>query len=381
MKKLMTIIGARPQIIKAAAVSRAIRNSFSEALEETIIHTGQHYDASMSQVFFDEMGIPHPSENLGVGSHSHTEQTARMMTGIEKCVGKQRPDALLVYGDTNSTLAAALVGVKMSVPIIHVEAGLRSFNKKMPEEINRITCDHSSTFLFVPTHAGIANLQREGFDVDYRGAFSPDHPGVFHCGDVMYDNALYFSTNNSSSKDGLENLGVAGDFILCTVHRDSATDFPEQLGALWAALMRLADDTRMTIVIPLHPRTLHAMRSGLSDEMRDAVLQHKGLKIIEPVSYFQMLALEKNCRLVVTDSGGVQKEAYFFKKPCVILREQTEWVELVENGNAKLAGTNQEKILDASNELLRRSDYSWPSLFGTGHAAEFMCQTLVDHLH
>ena len=239
--KLVTIIGARPQIIKAAALSRAIRNHYADQIHEVIVHTGQHYDDNMSQVFFDELQIPRPDYNLHVGSASHGVQTARMTEGIETILIKEQPDFIVLYGDTNSTLAGAIAAAKIHIPIVHIEAGLRSFNKSMPEEINRIVCDHCSTLLFTPTKAGLENLKREGFPMDNKGPFTIDSPKVYHCGDIMYDNSLHFANIAEEKTDIIQRLELVGKpFILATIHRDSNTDHPERLGAIFDALIELS---------------------------------------------------------------------------------------------------------------------------------------------
>ena len=254
MKKIITVVGARPQFIKAAAISRSIREDFAESLEEYIIHTGQHYDPGMSDVFFNEMGIPREDLNLNVGSGSHGGQTAEMLSGIENAIQEEKPDALLVYGDTNSTLAGALAAAKLHVPVIHIEAGLRSFNKKMPEEVNRITADHCSSLMFVPTKTGIDNLEKEGFNVGADSRFSADNPGIFLCGDVMYDNSLYFRKQINAKKIIAE-LDLDGEFALATVHRPSNTDEASNLESIFSAMNTVAEEFDLTIALPLHPRT------------------------------------------------------------------------------------------------------------------------------
>lgn len=250
--KIVTVIGARPQIIKAAALSRAIKSHYANEIQEVIVHTGQHYDENMSQVFFDELDIPRPDHNLHVGSASHGVQTARMTEGIEAILIKERPDFLVLYGDTNSTLAGAVAAAKIHVPIVHIEAGLRSFNKAMPEEINRIVCDHCSTLLFTPTQAGVENLMREGFQMDNDGPFNINNPKVWHCGDIMYDNSLHFAKIAEAKNNIISELGLKGkDFVLATIHRDSNTDHPERLSAIFNALIRLSKEC--LIVLPLHP--------------------------------------------------------------------------------------------------------------------------------
>jgi len=377
--KILTIIGARPQIIKAAAISRAIRNKFSTLIHEIIVHTGQHYDENMSSVFFDELNIPQPDYNLNVGSSNHGEQTARMLSGIEEIILKEKPQAVLVYGDTNSTVAGGLAASKLMVPLVHIEAGLRSFNKSMPEEINRILCDHVSTLLFTPTQQGIENLKREGFNIDYSGVYSIDNPGVFHCGDIMYDNSLYFS-ELVNSKNSLDEFKIEQPFILSTIHRNTNTDSPERLNAIFEALLAISANSAYQIVLPLHPRTKKMMELHLSEEINKKIIHTNQIKIIPPVSFLEVIALEKNAELIITDSGGVQKEAYFFQKPCIILRPETEWVEIVENGCALLCDADKDKIVQAFNYFKSKKELNYPPLFGDGNAAEFICKQLLNNL-
>ena len=374
--KIVTIIGARPQIIKAAALSRAIKNHFSDRIQEVIVHTGQHYDDNMSQVFFDELGIPHPDYNLHVGSASHGVQTARMTEGIEEILLKEQPDYIVLYGDTNSTLAGAVAAAKIHVPIVHIEAGLRSFNKSMPEEINRIVCDHCSTLLFTPTKAGLDNLKREGFPMDNDRPFTIDNPKVYHCGDIMYDNSLHFADIAEEKTDVIHSMELKGKpFILATIHRDSNTDHPERLGAIFDALIELSKENQ--IVLPLHPRTAKLLKTNLSNEKQALVFSSPNIKLIPPVSFLEMIALERHAQFVMTDSGGVQKEAYFFKKPCIILRPETEWVEIVETGNAILADANESRIMEAWTHFKECPPTTFPEIFGDGHAAEFMLKQML----
>ena len=382
--KLVTIIGARPQIIKAAALSRAIRNHYADQIQEVIVHTGQHYDDNMSQVFFDELQIPRPDYNLHVGSASHGVQTARMTEGIEALLIKEKPDFIVLYGDTNSTLAGAVAAAKIHVPIVHIEAGLRSFNKSMPEEINRIVCDHCSTLLFTPTKAGLENLKREGFPVDESGVSTSsttaaptiDNPKVYHCGDIMYDNSLHFADIAEEKTDIIQRLELVGKpFILATIHRDSNTDHPERLGAIFDALIELSKENQ--IVLPLHPRTAKLLKTNLSNEKQTLIFSSANIKLIPPVSFLEMIALERHAQLVMTDSGGVQKEAYFFKKPCIILRPETEWVEIVQTGNAILADADESRIMQAWAHFKDCPPTTFPEIFGDGHAAEFMLKQML----
>jgi UDP-GlcNAc3NAcA epimerase len=380
-KKILTVIGARPQIIKAAALSRAIREQFATQLTEILVHTGQHYDENMSAVFFDELGIPKPHYNLAVGSGSHGHMTAAMLSGLESILEKENPAAVVVYGDTNSTIAAALAAAKIHIPVVHIEAGLRSFHKAMPEEINRIAADHMSTLLFVPTRAGIANLSKEGFDLNHKAKATIDEPNVYHCGDVMYDNSFYFAQMSAKKSHIIETLKLANiDFVLCTIHRDSNTDNPVALESIFKALMQLVEQTNLRVILPLHPRTRNKIQTLLNTSFQERLNAETRIQLIEPAGFLDMIALEKNARLIITDSGGVQKEAYFFAKPCVILREQTEWVEVVEAGAAVLTGASYAKILAAAQQLLQKTIQTDTAIFGDGHAAAFICEKILSDL-
>lgn len=378
MIKIVTIIGARPQIIKAAALSRAISKSFQSQIKEIIVHTGQHYDASMSQVFFDELGIPAPNYNLNVGSGQHGLQTAAMISGIESILLKEQPQAIVLYGDTNSTLAGAIAASKIHVPIVHIEAGLRSFNKAMPEEVNRIMCDHVSTLLFSPTITGFNNLMKEGFNPEVTPPYSNNHPKIYHCGDVMYDNSLFFSEVAEEKTKLIEKHQLKkNQFILATIHRNNNTDDPKRLNALFSAINCLSIQHQLDVVLPLHPRTAKLLESQLSADNLLSIKSNVKFKIIEPASFLEMIALEKNCGIVITDSGGVQKEAFYFEKPCIILRPETEWVELVECGSAIIADANEEKIKSAFEHLYQNKSLNFPKLYGNGKAAEFICEEMV----
>ncbi len=379
MIKIVTVVGARPQIIKAAALSRAIRQSFADEITEIIIHTGQHYDANMSLVFFEELGIPAPHINLNIGSASHGTQTAQMIEGIEKVLLTGKPDYLVLYGDTNSTLAGAIAASKLHIPVVHIEAGLRSFNKSMPEEINRIMCDHASTLLFVPTLTGIKNLEHEGFSAGTIAPYSADNPGVFHCGDIMFDNLVYFSEIAGQRTNIMQTLGLQENkFVLCTIHRDNNTDSPERLQEIISAMCTIAEQLDLDIVIPLHPRTSKIIESKLPKDLYLRLTGNKKIHLIPPVSYLEMIVLEKNARLILTDSGGVQKEAYFFKKPLVVARPETEWVEIIENGAGIIADADEIKILESVEYFLEKESLDFPNVFGDGHAAEFICRTMLD---
>jgi UDP-GlcNAc3NAcA epimerase len=381
MLKIVTIIGARPQIIKAAALSRAIKNKFSTDIIEIIVHTGQHYDENMSQVFFDELGIPAPNYNLNVGSGSHGKQTATMIAGIEEILLNERPNAIVLYGDTNSTLAGAIAASKIHVPVVHIEAGLRSFNKAMPEEVNRIMCDHVSTLLFSPTKTGFQNLSNEGFKSNNVGPFNANNPKIYHSGDVMYDNSLHFrevaeQKTSIIAKHSLQK----NNFILATIHRNNNTDEPVRLNALFNALYKISERHQLDVLLPLHPRTAKLLEFNLDQDLHQKIKSSSHFKITAPVSFLEMIALEKNCKIVMTDSGGVQKEAFYFEKPCVILRPETEWVELVECGTAVITDANEQKIIDAFSTLTSKVDMKFPKLYGDGKAAEFICKEMKENL-
>ena len=375
---ILTLVGARPQIIKAAALSRVISNNFQN-IEEIIVHTGQHYDKNMSDVFFTELEIPKPQINLKVGSSSHGAQTALMIEKIEKVMQEYSPDAVVVYGDTNSTLATAIAASKLHIPIVHIESGLRSFNKKMPEEVNRILCDHVSTLLFSPTKSGFNNLLNEGFSKEYSNNASPDHPNIYHCGDVMYDNSLYFSKLSDENSDILEKLKLRNEkFILATVHRNDNTDSKIKLTDLFSTFLEITEIHLLKIILPLHPRTSKMMEQLLDSKLLKKIQESNLLTIINPAGFLDMIALEKNAELIITDSGGVQKEAYFFKKPCIILRPQTEWVEIVETKSAVISDTNSKIILEATERFLSNPDLEFPEVFGNGNAASFIAQEMLN---
>ncbi|MBN1556395.1 MAG: UDP-N-acetylglucosamine 2-epimerase (non-hydrolyzing) [Phycisphaerae bacterium] len=362
--KIITVIGARPQFVKAAAVSRAVsehnRAAGARTITEKIVHTGQHYDDNMSKVFFDELHIPRPEINLEIGSGSHGRQTGAMLARIEEVLLNETPDVVLIYGDTNSTLAGALAAVKLHIPVAHVEAGLRSFNRRMPEEINRIVADSVSTLLLCPTATAVENLNREGVD-----------HGVHLVGDVMYDSVLYNTRLAEKSSDILDRLGLESkSYYLSTIHRAENTDDPSRLTGILDAFSRL---TR-PIVLPLHPRTRKTLGAGL-ETLTDRV------RVIDPVPYLDMLMLEKHARMILTDSGGVQKEAYWFDVPCVTLRDETEWVELAQAGCNRVVGAEAKNILQAVREFETLNavlpENRPTDLYGDGHAAEKIVECLV----
>ena len=377
--KLLNLVGARPQIIKASAISRAIRTRFSDDITEIFVHTGQHYDKEMSEVFFDELEIHKPDYNLGVGSAGHGKQTSMMITGIEEVLMKEKPDCVILYGDTNSTLAGSLAASKLHFPVIHIEAGLRSFNKTMPEELNRIMSDHSSTLLFAPTNAAFKNLMNEGFRPENSPPYTIDNPKIYLTGDIMYDNMLFFAGLAEKKKaDILHQLGLERDnFILVTIHRDTNTDDIIRLNNIFSTLKSLAEERKTTLVMPLHPRTIISLKTKLID-LYDELCDCRFIKIIPPVSYLEMILLEKNCRMIVTDSGGVQKESHFFKRPCIVLRKETEWIELIINRTSVLVDADPDQIRQQFLRLMdSHSELDYPGFYGDGKAAEFILKEVL----
>ena len=373
--KILTIIGARPQIIKAAAVSRAVAQQYRGQIVEKILHTGQHYDANMSQVFFDELGIPQPDYNLGVGSSSHGSQTAKMISGIEDILLKEHFDGVILYGDTNSTRAGAVAASKIHVPVFHIEAGLRSFNMAMPEEINRIVCDQLSSICFAPTQTAVDNLRHEGF-MDSRATFrNGKQRRVCNCGDVMYDNSIYFSSLAQQHSTILQEFNLQpGEYILATIHRDNNTDNPDRLQSILRALADIAKQDNIRIVLPLHPRT----RKIIDGSTYLQLPEDSPITVIPPAGFLDMNMLEQNAKLIMTDSGGVQKEAFFFEKPCVILRPETEWVEIVNHGAGIITDADYDRIVNAYRQLVDHPVH-FPHLFGDAHAAEKILQTILDY--
>lgn len=355
--KLLTIVGARPQFVKAAALSREIKKH--NGLEEIIVHTGQHFDANMSDVFFEEMEIPKPHYNLNIHGLSHGAMTGQMLEALEKVMQDEKPDVVLVYGDTNSTIAGALAAKKLHIKVAHVEAGLRSFNMKMPEEINRILTDRISDWLFCPTDAAMQNLAREGYDhLDNK---------VVKTGDVMEDAALFYAKKAAERSDILTRLSLVNKkFILATIHRAENTDDPENLKKIVEAFNEIHKETE--VIVPLHPRTKKIIAQ---QQIRTE------FTIIDPVGYFDMITLLEHCSLVITDSGGLQKEAFFFRKYCITTREQTEWVELVENGYNKIAGTDREQIIASARQLINEAYPAVKDLYGNGNACRNICSELT----
>lgn len=350
MKRILTIVGARPQFIKAAAISHVVRDKYSDKVKEDLLHTGQHYDDSMSARFFRELDIPAPRFNLGVGSGSHGAQTAAMLRGIEDVLLAETYDAVLVYGDTNSTLAGALAAAKLGVPVLHVEAGLRSFNRSMPEELNRVLTDHASTLLFAPTPTAVQNLGNEGFHNNQ----------IVHCGDVMYDNVLHYSASARAHDPG------GKEEVLLTVHRNFNTDSAKRLTSILSGVEAAARSLGVQVLFPVHPRTRQHLES----------MTFSCIHMTEPLSYLETLAVLQRVHLVLTDSGGLQKEAFFSGKPCVVLREETEWIEIVDCGAAMLSGSDSENIVNCARIMWDVKPES-NAVFGDGHAAQTIIESLL----
>lgn len=349
--KIVTIIGARPQFVKAAIVSRAFK-LHRQDVKEIIVHTGQHYDSNMSDIFFDELEIPKPDYNLGIGGGTHGQNTGRMIEAIENLLLKIHPEWVLVYGDTDSTFAGALAAAKLHIPVAHVEAGLRSHNRRMPEEVNRVLTDHVSSVLFTPTDNATQNLKKEGVNSDR----------IIQVGDVMYDAALFYEKNAQIPED----FNLSHNFILSTIHRAENTDDPKRLIQIVKALNEIS--STIPVVLPLHPRT-----KNITDSLG---LDLSNIHVLNPVGYLEMVWLLKHCKLVISDSGGLQKEAYFFGKKCVITRDETEWVELVEMGANVLVGTNSNKIVYESLELTINTNKK-VGLYGQGDASERISKALL----
>lgn len=355
--KILTVVGARPQFIKSYPVSNAL--SFERDIEEILLHTGQHYDFNMSKVFFSELDLKEPDYNLEVGSGPHGKQTGEMLKGVEDIIYKESPDLILIYGDTNSTLAGALAGAKCHIPVAHIEAGLRSFNLRMPEEVNRILADRVSTYLFCPTETSVKNLEMEGFSKFKYEGFKFKNPKVVFSGDVMYDAFLMCKSVLAPSKEIKDLTEEHQSYCLATVHRAESTDSKENLKKIFQALDEVSKES--IVILPIHPRTKEKLRVyGISPNRT---------KLVDPVSYFDMLYLLENSQAVFTDSGGLQKEAYFSKKPCITLRNETEWTELIDIGVNTLAGQNEEKIIESfqnmSNDFKGKRD-----IYGDGKASK-----------
>lgn len=360
-QKIATIAGARPQFIKVAPVSKQIRENTN--IEEILIHTGQHYDSNMSEIFFEELNIHKPQYNLGVSGGAHGAMTGQMLERIEAVLQKEKPQLVLVYGDTNSTIAGALAATKLHIPVAHVEAGLRSFNKKMPEEVNRILTDHCSSLLFIPTHEAHKNLVNEGIE----------ESKIFNIGDVMFDASLQFSKRPEHTSDLIKSAGLTPkQYILSTVHRQENTDDKERLKSIFEGLALINE--KLPVLLPLHPRTKGRLKNfGLMNIASQ-------LRLVEPLGYLDMLAFEQNASVIVTDSGGIQKEAYFQKVPCITLRDETEWVELVANGWNKLISPTESNVIFNETMAAVNTEGQDVELYGGGHASQKLANTVSQFL-
>jgi UDP-GlcNAc3NAcA epimerase len=334
----------------------------------------------MSQIFFEEMNIPKPDYQLNINTELQGDQCAQMISGIEKILLAKKPDIVIVYGDTNSTLAAAIVANKLQIPIAHIEAGLRSYNKNMPEELNRIYCDFASTLLFCPTELAIDNLKKENISHSTTSAFNINNKAVFLSGDIMYDNALYYSKIAENKSEIINQLELkTARYLLCTIHRNYNTDNSERLCSIFNGLSSISKQYNIEIILPIHPRTANIISKNI--QLQQMLSNNKLLRIIDAVSYFDMIKLQQNSQMILTDSGGLQKEAYFFRKPCIILRSETEWKELLNSGNAIIADANSDLILKAYESFIHNeTNISYQPLYGDGNAARFICNILKNNI-
>jgi UDP-GlcNAc3NAcA epimerase len=367
MKKILTVLGARPQIIKSAAITRVINSTFSGFLEEVVLNTGQHYDANMSDDFFKELFIPIPKYSYTI-DFNKANTIGQMIAGIDSAISIDNPDIILVYGDTNSTLAGTISACKNNIPLIHVEAGLRSFNIEMPEEGNRILTDHSSQLLFSPTEEALNNLENERIPSE----------NVFHCGDIMFDNSLFYKNKAKKHSTILKRLNLkTAEFILFTCHRQSNTDFFENLRGIIDGVKQVSKLSGKKIIFPIHPRTSKRILEYFGEKYFNDLSNY--FNIVEPLSFLDTIQLEVNCAFIITDSGGVLKEGYFFNKKTLILRNQTEWIEIVKNDAALLVGSRKEQIVEGYQKLEKMSPRFEP-VFGDGNASSFICKTIIDSL-
>ena len=378
--KITTIVGARPQFIKLASVSRAIAkfnvaSQGSEQIKEMIIHTGQHFDKNMSDIFFKELEIPRPDYLLDIHGLSHGAMTGQMMEKIESVLLGEKPDLVLVYGDTNSTMAGALAATKLHIPVAPVEAGLRSFNRYMPEEINRVVTDHVSTILLCPTETAVKNLKNEGLHniANSINRTRPDNPAVINTGDVMYDSVLFYSGKAEKESFILEELDIKSKaYGLVTIHRAENTDDLKRLKQILKGLAEVSKD--LLLVWPMHPRIKNCIKK------LDCNFEHNRLKVVDPIGYLDIMNLGKNAKTIFTDSGGIQKEAYFLRVPCLTLRDETEWIETVESGFNVLTGADERKILDAYYSIPAVETLNPQNFFGDGHASEKIVGIMVDFI-
>lgn len=378
MYKIISVIGARPQFIKVAALCRVINNYFSTTLEHKILHTGQHYDNNMSNVFFDELGIDIPAYQLGIHTNHSGFPLNEAVSVIESILYKEHPDMVLVYGDTYSTLAGAMAAENSKLPLAHIEAGMRSYDLTMPEEVNRVETDKRASFLFCPTQTAVMNLLEEGCNLQSRKPYHPNNKKIMFSGDIMYDNALFFADKNINLSSQLQQLLLSiPSFVLTTVHRQHNTDNKERLQEFIQGLLLIAD-LKQPILFPVHPRTKKMLPLSLDPETYHHFITHDFIHCVEPLSFLEMMYVEKRASMIITDSGGVQKEAYFYKKPCIILRSDTEWKELLTHKCCKLTDTQPERILQAYLYFTKHHPINFPEVFGNGQAARFICEKIIE---
>ncbi len=379
MIKILTVVGARPQFIKAATISRCIANYFADEIEEIIVHSGQHYDANMSANFFQELGIPKPKYQFDSEKNPLADHLSQMKNNIELAIQNENPDLVLLYGDTNTTLSGTYAATNAQIPIAHIEAGLRSYDNSMPEEFNRYTCDHASTLLFTPSEKAFQNLLKEGFDVQNKHPFCSSKAGIFNSGDVMYDSLLHASKRLGKHTDILKKFDLnKNNYLLATIHRNFNTDNPKRLNEIFEGFDQLSKLHSIKIIIPLHPRTKKQLKLHLDPNLK--INNNPLIKLLDPLSYLETINLLRRSKMVITDSGGLQKESFFLKKPCLIARSSTEWTEITDNRNAILYDANPAKLLKAYEYYLAKKDLNYPSFYGNGKAAKFICKKIIQSL-
>lgn len=381
MVKLCIIVGARPQFIKASALLQTIRNKYADIITPVLIHSGQHYDLNMSEVFFQTLQLDNPDYFIESGSATHGVQTARMLEPIENILLKEKPHWCVVFGDTNTTLAGALAAAKLNIPLAHIEAGLRSYDKTMPEELNRIITDHCSTVLFAPTQTALINLRKEGYNTDTKPPFSINNPAIILSGDIMYE--VYKNNieqlNNSAAAGNNKWLYDRHWDILCTIHRQQNTDNEKNLCQILTALYALAEMS-YSIIFPIHPRTRKVIaQSAVLQELMNKISHLDNIRICEPIDYISILNILRDVCIVLTDSGGLQKEAFFARKPCVILRNETEWIEIVQCGAAALSGVHTHDIIHLTQRMIHHPPQNFPELFGDGKTSGIICDWLISN--
>lgn len=380
MYKIISILGARPQFIKAAALCRAIKESYSFQLEHYILHTGQHYDDNMSAIFFEELQLDSPLYHLDIRSDNNVFPMQEAADRIKDILLTEKPSMIVVYGDTYSTLAGAIAAEKTGIPLAHIEAGMRSYDETMPEEINRVETDKLATYLFCSTQTAVKNLQKEGYSLHTHPPYHSKNKKIMFSGDIMYDNALYFSNKNIQLNSQLQNLlQEIPSYVLTTLHRQHNTDNAYRLKEFIQGLLLIAEN-KQHILFAVHPRTKKMMQTFLDEKNYNTFLSDEYIHCVEPLSFFEMMYMEKNARMIITDSGGVQKEAYFYKKPCIIIRDETEWEELLTYHVARLSDAKAEAILQNYLYFIQHSPVHFPSIFGNGTAAHYICKEIIEIL-